>query len=74
MEEVPVTQFRLADGVDIGQPGQQFAEGGVNLTAGQLCAEAVVDTAAAESDVLVRRPLQVQLLGMVEDLGIHIGR
>ena len=55
MEEVPVPNSRLADGVDVGQPGQQFTERRGELTPGQLCAQTVVDSTAAERDVLVWR-------------------
>ena len=74
MEEVAVAQLRLADGVDVGQPGEQFAERGGQLTAGQLRAQAVVDSAAAECDVLVRRTRKVQSLWMIEYFGIAVGR
>ena len=55
MEEVAVAQLRFADGVDVRQSGQQFTERRSQLATGQLRTQAVVDTAATEGDVLVRR-------------------
>jgi len=53
VEEVARAEHRIADDVDVGQPGEQFTESRRELSAGQLVAQAVMDTAAAEGYVLV---------------------
>ena len=74
MEEVAVTQLRLADGLDVRQAGQQFAEDRGQLATGQLRTQAVVDSTAAECDMLVRRARQIKALRMIEHLGVPVGR
>ena len=59
MSEAALQQVRLA-GLDVGQPRQQFAEDRVQLRPGNPGTQAEVHAAAAEPDVRVRMPAQVE--------------
>src|SRR6185437_10356555 len=65
---------RLPRHADVRELGEQLPEHLGDLTAGQVRAEAVVRTAAAEAEMRVRLSVDVEALGVGEDSLVPVGR
>src|SRR3954468_1802956 len=72
-ERAALVHLRLA-GFDVREPLVDLGEDGAQLGAGQRRTEAVVRPAAAEADVAVRIPRDVEAPRVVEGLVVAVGR
>src|SRR5687767_9977130 len=59
---------------DVGYAGEQLGEHGSDLLSGQVGSQAVVRPEAAEPEMVVGPPADVEALGLVEDGLVAVGR
>ena len=74
VDELRLQALHLAVLADVGQAVEEVLEHDPDLHAGQVGAQAEVGAAAAEGDVRVGVPADVEDVGMLEDVLVPVGR